>query len=198
MKNEKSEVEVKQRGRPRKYPQEFVKLAEIIYRESCIQAQDVADGFGVPAGTVRSWWQALPEVEHRPRVKGYSPRSPIPALESEIADLKAENEVLKAKLAELGNPVENVDALISEVKKGVFRALTGSGNDLSDFATTLRALIALKESENPTLGQTGQVVHYLPETTEVYGPDTPEDGSGDPADDAEEAEETGVAREKTQ
>jgi transposase-like protein len=159
----------KPRGRPSKYPAHLREFVEYLYHETSAPMGRVAEGLGLSPQLLATWTAKLPALPHRKKGSGNAPTSPIPALEARNAELQAEVDALRAKLAEIGEPVGSAKDLLEEIKSKMFGCLVGGGHDLKDLAQALRAAIALDERENPESSRDGpQMVHYIPREVESY------------------------------
>jgi len=131
-------------------------LAVVLFRETSKTSEEIARLTGVTHSTLKGWLQKEPKPPHRGG-PGTKPGNYHEAKDVLIADLTAEVEFLRAKLAAIEADQTDINTMIADLK-GKFRNAMHSAR-LGELAAALRILHEIQKEEAPS-GDEARVVEY--------------------------------------
>lgn len=183
-----------QKGRPPRSQTEVDRkaIAELLYRETAMTADQIAGPLGIPHTTAKNWFQSFPELPHRRKGSGYRPVDRVSALEATNEALRAENDRLTLRLQAAEVDPVSTDNLILTAKREMLTSLTAPHARLGEIAQSLRSLVAVRveEARESTPEATQAMLERIRETIEARiheinrPPDRPCDVGEQPAAEA--------------
>lgn len=143
-------------GRKSPYSDQTRRLSAYLFENTPITCEEAAELIGVPHNTLKVWWAKLPKPPHRGG-SGSRPQDKDAAKKILIADLTAEVEMLRAKLAAKEENPLDTDELIKDLKTKLRSAMFGAR--LGEIAAALRVLTEIQREEAPS-GDEARVIEY--------------------------------------